>query len=121
MKFLNKYLAISICISSSVSLAQRGIDGNKTVNAAGTIVNEYTTLTLDAAAGATTITVGASGLNANSRFGAGNNLAAGDLIMIIQMQGATMDIDPIPATPQFTIMLSEPCPEIRVPPVIFQL
>ena len=77
------------CFTTSASIAQRGIDGNRIVSAAGTIVNEYTTLTADAAAGATTITVAASGLNANTRFGAGNNLAAGDLIMIIQMQGVS--------------------------------
>ena len=88
MEFLKKYLAISFCFAASASFSQRGIDGNKTINAAGTIVNEYTTLTADATAGVTTtISVSASGLNANGRFGAGNNLAAGDLIMIIQMEG----------------------------------
>ncbi|MGZ6416820.1 MAG: hypothetical protein ACXVDW_21750, partial [Bacteroidia bacterium] len=88
MRFLKNYLVLSLCVVSSLSFAQRGIDGNKTINAAGTIVNEYTTLTADATAGVTTtISVAASSLNANGRFGAGNNLTAGDLIMIIQMQG----------------------------------
>ena len=97
MEFLKKYLTISLCITSSVSFSQRAIDGNKTINAANTIVNEYTTLSLDAAAGSTTITVAASGLNANARFGTG--LVAGDLIMIIQMQGATILGAPDPITP----------------------
>ena len=87
MPYKSKYISLFLVLFVSFSFAQRGIDGNKLVNAAGTIVNEYTNLTADAAAGATSITVTASGLNANVRFGAGNSLAAGDLIMIIQMQG----------------------------------
>ncbi|MBL0328733.1 MAG: gliding motility-associated C-terminal domain-containing protein [Bacteroidetes bacterium] len=89
MKRFKHFVFFIFCFTTSASIAQRGIDGNRIVSAAGTIVNEYTTLTADAAAGATTITVAASGLNANTRFGAGNNLAAGDLIMIIQMQGVS--------------------------------
>ncbi|MFL5763980.1 MAG: PKD domain-containing protein [Bacteroidia bacterium] len=89
MTLSTKHLFSALVLISSTAIAQRGIDGNKTVNAANTIVNEYTTLTVNAAAGATTITVAASGLNANTRFGAGNTLAAGDLIMIIQMQGVS--------------------------------
>jgi len=90
MRIFYSFLLFVFCFSTSVSVGQRGIDGNKTINALNTIVNEYTTLTVNAAAGAATITVAASGLNANSRFGAGNTLAPGDLIMIIQMQGATI-------------------------------
>lgn len=90
MLFRKNYLIICLAVFSFNSFAQRGIDGNRIVNVVSTIVNEYTTLISDATAGATFITVAASGLNANTRFGAGNNLAAGDLIMIIQMQGATI-------------------------------
>ena len=104
MKRTQRLLFFIFCITSSLSYAQRGIDGNRIVNAAGTIVNEYTTLTADAAIGATTITVGASGLNANVRFGAGNTLAAGDLIMIIQMQGTTI----LGAPDAFTPTISNP-------------
>jgi gliding motility-associated-like protein len=68
--------------------AQRGKDGNKVVGTANTIVNEYTALTANAAAGNTALTVTSSSLNANNRFTA--PLAAGDLIMIIQMQGASI-------------------------------
>ena len=68
--------------------SQRGKDGGGLVNTANKIVNEYTTLTADAAAGATTITVASSTLNANTRFSA--PLDTGDLILIIQAQGATI-------------------------------
>ena len=90
MKNIRHFLVACIAFLAIDSYAQRGIDGAVTISAAGTIVNEYTTLTANAAANATTISVAASGLNANNRFGAGNTLAAGDLIMIIQMQGATI-------------------------------
>ena len=89
MNIYKHYLLSFLFISSTVSFAQRAIDGNKIINA-NTIVNEYTTLTTNAIAGATTITVGSSDLNANNRFGVtsvANSLNAGDLIMIIQMQG----------------------------------
>ena len=70
------------------SYSQRGRDGAKTVAVANTIVNEYTTLSANAAAGATTINVANSSLNTNGRFA--GSLAPGDLIMIIQVQGATI-------------------------------
>src|ERR1035437_5780076 len=70
------------------AVAQRGKDGVKIVSTANNIVNEYTTLTANAVSGATTITVANSTLNANGRFPGA--LAPGDLIMIIQIQGATI-------------------------------
>ncbi len=81
-------LIIIFSLLSVLSFAQRGKDGNKTVAAANTIVNEYTSLTADATAGATSLQVAASGLNTNSRFSA--TLSPGDLIMIIQVQGASI-------------------------------
>jgi len=69
--------------------AQRGKDGAVTVTTANQILNEYTTLTVNAAAGSTNLQVASSGLNANGRFSSA--LAAGDLIYIIQVQGATID------------------------------
>jgi gliding motility-associated-like protein len=83
------FLLLFTLFSGMHLFAQRGKDGARTVSVANTIVNEYTTLTANATANSTSITVAASGLNANSRFSAG--LAPGDLVMIIQMQGATMD------------------------------
>src|SRR5687767_2205305 len=80
-------LAFLLSISFS-SFSQLGKDGPRTVSAANTIVNEYTTLTANAAATNTSITVAASGLNANGRFTAA--LAPGDLIMIIQIQGVSI-------------------------------
>ncbi|MCE3277879.1 MAG: hypothetical protein K0S44_70, partial [Bacteroidetes bacterium] len=94
---ISKCLFAGLLLLSSFAVAQRGKEGNVTVNTAGRIVNEYTTLTANATAGATTITVAASSLNANSRFSSG--LAAGDLIMIIQMQGATILGQPDAFTP----------------------
>ena len=68
--------------------ANPGKDGAKTVTSANTILNEFTTLTANASAGASTISVSSSSLNANGRFS--SSLAAGDLILIIQMQGASI-------------------------------
>jgi hypothetical protein len=59
MRILHPFLLLIFGLSISVSFAQRGVDGNKTINAVNTIVNEYTTLTLDAAASSSTITVAA--------------------------------------------------------------
>ena len=70
------------------SLAQRGKDGPRVVTALNTVVNEYTILTANAFAGGTGISVNNSGLNLNSRFAA--SLSAGDLILIIQIQGAEL-------------------------------
>jgi PKD repeat protein len=70
------------------ALAQRGKDGAKVIGAANTNVNEYTTLTANAAAGVTSITVANSALNTSGYFAA--PLAPGDLVMLIQIQGATI-------------------------------
>jgi hypothetical protein len=75
-------------VSSSRSMAAAGFHGPKTVTSSNVILNEYTTLTTDANAGTTSISVSSSSLNANGRFPA--NMAAGELVMIIQMQGASV-------------------------------
>lgn len=76
-------------VVTSVINAQRGKEGVLNVTSGDTlIVNEYTYLTSSAAAGASSLSVNNSGLNANSRFTSG--LAAGDLVMIIQVQGASI-------------------------------
>ena len=51
-------------------------------------VNEYTTLTTDVSSGDVLITAASNTLNANNRFPTA--LAAGDLLLFIQMQGATI-------------------------------
>lgn len=88
MKKRKNCLILFFAFFFSISYAQRGKDGNANVVTANRIVNEYTFLTANAASGNTSINVSGSGLNVNNRFS--GNLAAGDLIMIIQMQGATI-------------------------------
>lgn len=67
-------------------------EGNATISG-DTIVNTYTYLTTDASLGSTSITVD----NNNMIRGAFSEpLAPGDLILIIQMQGAAMDINTTP-------------------------
>lgn len=67
--------------------AQRGKDGDVTIS--GTqIINEYTSLAFDANIGDNEIIVADAQLNTNNRFA--TNLQAGDLILIIQMQGASI-------------------------------
>lgn len=84
---------ITLLFSFSVAVhcfSQRGKDNSYTVTATNTQVNAYTSVTANATAGATSITV-ANNLLTNSFFASA--LGQGDLIMIIQMQGATMDVD----------------------------
>jgi hypothetical protein len=66
--------------------AQRGKNGSLTISVSQVAVNEYTTLTANAASGATSIQVSNSSLNSNNRFT--EILSGGDLLLIIQMQGA---------------------------------
>lgn len=65
-----------------------GKDGDLTVTQANTVVNKYGKLAVDAPAGASQIAVdnpgGPNGLDINT-------LTAGDLIMIVQMSGASID------------------------------
>ncbi len=86
---LHSVFFISIFIKSiKICNAQYGMHGDKVISTTNNIVNEYTTLTADASASSTSITVASSSLNANSRFS--GNLVAGELVMIIQIQGATI-------------------------------
>jgi len=66
--------------------ALAGVDGDVTVGSANTVVNQYTTLKADATAGQTSITV-----NSVAALKSSKDLAAGDLVLVIQMQGATLD------------------------------
>jgi len=82
----NIFLLLSSLFIFNLSFAQRGKDGAKTVT--GTeIVNAFTMLTANAAAGNSTISVTNSNLNANFS----GNLAQGDLLMIIQVQGVSVE------------------------------
>lgn len=75
------------------SVAQKGVLGNVTVTVQNAWVNTYTSLTLNANAGASAITVASNTLG-GPYFS--TNLAPGDLILIIQMQGATVDVNTTP-------------------------
>ncbi len=74
-------------ISESVQ-AQKGKDGTYTNSSNGEILNAYTNLTNDANAGATSLTVASNALN--SGFFS-SNLQPGDLLFIVQHQGATLE------------------------------
>jgi hypothetical protein len=72
--------------------AQRGKQGNVSLSQSNPgpnyIVNEYTSLVADAQAGQTFIEVSNPGLNSNNRFT--GPLEAGDLLLIIQIQGSSI-------------------------------
>ena len=88
-----KHFTLALCLTiCTTAFSQKGKNGALTVTAANTRINEFTALTANANVGNTTITVAVSSLNANGRFSAG--LAAGDLVMIIQMQGALIKVKP---------------------------
>ncbi|MDR0803111.1 gliding motility-associated C-terminal domain-containing protein [Fluviicola sp.] len=93
MRFL--ILSVLLLILSNSLIAQQAKNGNYTVTAAGTVLNAYTDVTSNIAVNATTLSVSSNVLT-NSYFT--SNLGVGDLILIIQMQGADMDIDLHPIT-----------------------
>ncbi|NRA13327.1 MAG: hypothetical protein HRT57_15380, partial [Crocinitomicaceae bacterium] len=84
-------LGVMILFTSN---AQRGKEGNQTISAANTVVNTYTNLTVAAAAGTSILTVTSNSMIGGA-FGA-TPLAPGDLVMIIQMQGAVLNCDTYP-------------------------
>ena len=85
-------LAILLLLCTYSANAQRGKEGDVTISGNVT-VNTFTFLTADAAVGATSIQV-----NNNTMSGGAfaSDLAPGDLILIMQMQGASMDINTTP-------------------------
>ncbi|MDF1672623.1 MAG: gliding motility-associated C-terminal domain-containing protein [Vicingaceae bacterium] len=85
MRLLLIILSFAFIVSNT--FGQRGKDGAKSTSVASEVVNAYTTLTANANIGATTITVANSTLNIPSL----GNLEQGDLIMIYQVQGASLD------------------------------
>ena len=85
---------------ATASQAFAGIDGSRTISTAGTIVNQYTTLAANVALNATTIQVTSVAALANGA----DAIGPGDLVLIMQMQGATID----------TAHSSTPCPLTRV-------
>ena len=92
----NLLLLAVILLYSLLGFSQRGKDGSYTSTTANFVVNSSTYLTANATTNATSITVNSNSLTGGFFTGA---LAQGDLILIIQMQGASMDIDPITSIP----------------------
>ena len=86
-------LSILLLLTCNFGFSQKAKDGNYTVTAANTVLNAYTDVT---AISGTTLTVGSNGLTNSFLTTA---LGAGDLILIIQMQGAEMDIKTQTAEP----------------------
>ena len=74
--------------------AQRGKNGSFTVTGASEVLNRYTSLTSNAVAGATVLNVGSTTITGPA-FG-GAPIQQGDLVMIIQMHGAAVDINNFP-------------------------
>ncbi|MGI4870378.1 MAG: hypothetical protein ACRYFX_04275 [Janthinobacterium lividum] len=97
------FLAL-LWLSPTVTWAQQGRLGAGTITSttAGNVVNTYTTLTGSVTGGVTSTTAAPAGTTAitvadavmtvagGTAFPTGSNLATGDLLLIIQMQGATI-------------------------------
>ncbi len=81
-------LILTLLLFSFVGFAQRGKDGAGNITVANTIVNIYSPVTANANSGNSTISVGSTA-----------GFAVGDLIMIIQMQGANVNTNNGGATP----------------------
>lgn len=89
MKLKYSIILLLFCLLFALlAKGQRGKQGNVSLSG-NTIINEYTSLSLDASPGVTQITVANAILNANSRFS--SSLQPGDLVFIIQMQGMSID------------------------------
>ena len=83
--FVRYALLFAFILTPFLLKAQMGKNGALTTSTTS-ILNDYTTLTSDASSGTNNLNVASSVLNATL----GSPLAAGDLIFIIQMQGASM-------------------------------
>jgi uncharacterized repeat protein (TIGR01451 family) len=68
-----------------------GKNGARTIGAAGTVINQYDVLASAAAAGATSITVNAIANLSSGETTGGGALAAGDVVMLYQPRGASID------------------------------
>jgi gliding motility-associated-like protein len=88
------FTSLLLIILSTNLFSQKGKNLALNVSTANTRINEFTALTANAAAGSSTITVASSSLNANARFT--STLTPGDLVMIIQMQGALIKLSATP-------------------------
>ena len=80
------FFACYLVLFSGSVFGQAGKDGLKTITNLNTVVNDYTTLLYNAYTGSTTIAVNNNTLGT----GFGAPLGTGDLIFIIQIQGASI-------------------------------
>ncbi len=87
-------LSILLLSISNFSFSQKAKNSDYTVTVAGTVLNAYTDVTANIAAGATSLTVTSNTLTNGPVLTTA--LASGDLILIIQMQGADLDINTTP-------------------------
>ena len=83
MHYVRLCAILIIFFSFSSLYSQKGKDGAKIISA-NTVVNAFTALTANASAGNTILTVASSALGTNFT----STLTPGDVIMVIQMQGA---------------------------------
>lgn len=90
---IKHYLFFVALFSCFFGLAQRGNLGNQTISVQDTWVNTYTYLTGNASNGTTTLSVDDNAMTGAQFTGP---LDQGDLILIIQMQGASVDINTTP-------------------------
>ncbi|MDR7211015.1 putative repeat protein (TIGR01451 family), partial [Flavobacterium piscis] len=104
---LNIFLVCFLLVlCANKSFAQAGKDGALTVTVANTVLNRYTRVTADVLAGSNTVTVTniaelnrdaisylPAGYVTNAAGFVSNALATGDLIMLYQAQGATINSD----------------------------
>ncbi len=87
------FLALAAFLFSAMPQAQAdspGRNGARTIAAAGVVVNQYTSLAAGAAVGAASITV-VSAAALNSTDTGGGALASGDVILIYQARGASIN------------------------------
>jgi gliding motility-associated-like protein len=87
-------LSILLLLLTTSLFGQKAKNGDYTVTSAGTVLNAYTNVTANISAGATSITVASSALTNATNLT--TPLGAGDLILIIQMQGADLNINITP-------------------------
>ncbi len=90
-------LVLTAIGSGAVWADAPGKNGARTIGAANTVINQYTTLAAGAAAGAGTITVlNVAALTSGEAVG-GGVLAPGDVVMLYQARGATIDTTNTPS------------------------
>ena len=94
LKQTRLFLVVSLCVLCFPFIAnsEPGKDGDDVITAAGTVVNYYSGLTAINTTGGITLTVtNVNDLNDTTGFYDTTGLSVGDLIMLYQAQGASID------------------------------